>query len=140
MGHTIADAVDGQVREEQADEGVAVPVLEGNPHVRSRMVRHDYDLYHLLDPDRSPALAWIERQGNIDPVVADCLRITRAHLGEIPELPDRLTDSPAFTHEAVLEAAGKVYPKTLDHLAFPGRAHPTFEEVMDRVRRSSDML
>ena len=65
--------------------GIAVRILAGNSNVRFRVVRHYYDIYHLLDADRSPALAWLERH-DTRAVVACWVRITRAHFAATLEV------------------------------------------------------
>lgn len=114
--------------------GMADRIIDGNPHVRSREARHYYDLWHLLDEDRSPALNWIDRRGNIDPLVDDCLRMTRSHYGFEPSIPATgIATGPAFSDPAVLSRVAVAYERMLEVLAFPGREHPTFDAVLHRV-------
>lgn len=73
-------------------------------------------------------------------MVADRMRITRSDFAATLEVPDRLAVSPAFTDPAVIDAAGKVYPRMVDNLALPEREHPTLPEVIERVRACADLV
>jgi len=121
--------------------GLAARILGGNPNVRSREARHYYDLWYLLDEERSPALGWIAEQGHIGPMVDDCIRITRDHYGGEPTLPAAgLAAGPAFTDPKVLELVVRAYDKMLGVLAFPGREHPTLSDVLVRVEANTQRL
>lgn len=121
--------------------GLAVRIAGDNPYVRSREARHYYDLWHLLDEERSPALRWIDGHGDIGPLVDDCVRFTRDHDGSEPPIPDEgIADGPAFTDPEVLDRVGTAYVRMLKALAFPGRRHPSLDDVRERVRAQASRL
>ena len=121
--------------------GLADRISSGNPHVRSREARHYYDIWYLLDTKRSPALDWIERQGDIGPLIADCVRITRDHYGSEPPIPtDGIAGGVAFSDPEVLDRVEGAYNKMLKTLAFPGRTHPTLNDVRDRIHEHAARL
>lgn len=79
--------------------------------MRSPQARHYYDLFHLLDPARSPALGWLADQGDWQPVLDDCLRITQRFYGQDDPPPRPLPSSPAFTDDRVLDVVHQRYPR-----------------------------
>lgn len=121
--------------------GLAARIEGGNLHVRSREARHYYDLWYLLDEERSPALRWIDEHGDIGPLVDDCVRITRDHYGSEPPIPDAgIASGPAFSDPQVLSRIGKAYDRMLETLAFPGRRHPNLDDVRARVSEHASRL
>ena len=121
--------------------GLAARIEGGNRHVRSREARHYDDLWYLLDEHRCPALRWIDEHGDIGPLVDDCVRITRDHDGSEPPIPGQgIARGPAFTDPEVLEPAGKTYKRMLRTLAFPGRQHPSLDDVRARVSEHAPRL
>jgi len=113
--------------------GLATRVLAGATTVRSRDVRHYFDVFHLLDDERSPAGDWIRQAGSVAPLVADVRRITESHFGPLGDVPADLSSSAAFHEPAVLDLVRDRYPRMVQALAFRGREHPTLDDVLARL-------
>lgn len=106
----------------------------GNNAVRSREARHFYDIWCLLDEERSPALHHLRERDTAADIFDDCAQITERFYGTVPERPDGgFAQCVVFT-EAVVEKLRKSYDKMCQALIFPGAPHPSIDDVVERVQ------
>jgi hypothetical protein len=98
-------------------------------------VRHFYDLYFLLDEERSPALGWLRQGDNHEEVVADCLRVARRWFSEETAVPDGgFAHSSAFADESLASRLRPPYERMMAAVCYPRAPRPTLDEVRSRAR------
>lgn len=113
--------------------GIGTRIANGNCNVRSREARHFYDLWYLLDDQRSPALAWLREQDALQKLVDDCSRITERFYGTAVVRPlGGFATCSVFDDDAVA-VTRKSYDKMVATLVFGGSA-PSLDDVVARVR------
>jgi hypothetical protein len=121
-------------------DGIGRRIAGGNNAVRSREARHYYDLWHLLDTDKSPAIQYLQEHGDVELLYDDCVRITQRFYGSSPERPEGgFASSVAFAPE-VVGVVTKAYAKMCGELVFPGSNCPSLQAVVDRVRANASHL
>jgi hypothetical protein len=121
-------------------DGIGRRIAGGNNAVRSREARHYYDLWHLLDTDKSPAIQYLQEHGDVELLYDDCVRITQRFYGSSPERPEGgFASSVAFAPE-VVGVVAKAYAKMCGELVFPGSDCPSLQAVVDRVRANASHL
>jgi hypothetical protein len=111
--------------------------LASDPELRlpDTAVRHFYDLYFLLDEERSPALDWLQQGDSHVEVVADCLRVSRRWFSEKAAVPDGgFAHSPAFTDDGLASRLRSPYERMMAAVCYPGAPRPTFDDVRRRAR------
>jgi hypothetical protein len=121
-------------------DGIGRRIEAGNKAVRSREARHYYDLWHLLDTNRSPAIQYLQEHETVELLYEDCARITERFYGSAPERPDGgFASSVAFSPE-VVSVVGNSYEKMCSELVFPDSDCPSLQDVVERIRANSGDL
>jgi len=102
------------------------------PH---RFARHFYDLHQLCAPD-GPALTHLRDSGDYATILDDCHQVSRRWFTggvEVPLPPGGLTASRAFHDQALRRILEAAYRTACADLCFPGAAHPTWDDMCERV-------
>ncbi len=115
-------------------------IAGGNQNVRSREVRHLYDIYCLLDGG-SPAVRWLAEHGTASELYDDCARITERFYGTSPVRPPAgFSDSRIFVDDETLGVCERSYAKMLETFLYRTSFRPSLTDVADRVRAQAHLL
>ena len=112
----------------------------GNPLVRSREARHFYDIWCLLDEERSPALEYLRSIDKVAEIFDDCAQITERFYGSTPERPSDGFAASSIFNDSAIDAVRKSYDKMCAKLVYPGAHRPSIDDVVERVLANSSDL
>jgi hypothetical protein len=112
-------------------------IEDGNVMVRSREARHFYDIWCLLDEERSPALEQLRTIDHVPEIFGDCAQITERFYGSLPKRPSQGFAASSIFTASVFEAVRKSYDKMCAQLIFPEAPRPSLDDVVERVRANA---
>ncbi len=101
--------------------------------VRSRDVRHYYDLHYLLDPSRSPAVEYL-RTHDIPNMVDECIRVSNEQFGGSLDVAWPLVDGLGLDDDAMGTILEARYAQMIKVLVNPGSQAPTWSQVVETLR------
>jgi Nucleotidyl transferase AbiEii toxin, Type IV TA system len=115
-------------------------VARSDEKVPSRVARHFYDIHALLADD-SPAVKYLRGSpGSATELLRDCEAVTARWYDEEPSFVGSLAQAAVFVDADIQGLLRQAYERTCGELCYPGTDIPTWNEVLDRVRLSEDLL
>ena len=112
-------------------------IEDGNVMVRSREARHFYDIWCLLDEERSPALEYLRTIDKVPEIFDDCWGLTQRFYGSPPERPIQGFADCSIFKASVIESVRKSYDKMCAQLIFPETHRPSLDDVVERVHTNA---